>query len=304
MKPSDELGVIFQIQRWSVNDGDGIRSTVFFKGCPLRCRWCANPESWRHQVEILYSPALYSRCGRCVDVCPTAASSRQADGMVGFDRKQCTACGNCVNVCPTGARKIMGKQVSVADVMRVINRDAVFYRESGGGVTFSGGEPFAQPEFLRQLAAACQTLGLETAVETSGCFDLDSVRDVLQQLDCVFVDIKHMDEAEHLRLTGVSNKTILANIAAFSKWHPRVIVRVPLIHNVNDTRENIEALCAFLQQEAGVTGVELLPYHNYGQAKYEAVGADFYAFSTPDEETIAQVKQWISAYGIAVLDFK
>lgn len=304
MKPSDEQGIIFQIQRWSVNDGDGIRSTVFFKGCPLRCRWCANPESWSHNIEILYSPTLCSHCGRCADVCQTSASSRQADGRVRFDRSLCTACGSCVAVCPTGARKTMGKQVSVADVMRVIKRDAVFYHESGGGVTFSGGEPFAQPEFLRQLVTACQTLGLETAVETSGCFDLAAVQDVLEMLDCVFVDIKHMDDEKHLHLTGVSNKTILANIAAFSKVHPRVIVRVPLIHNVNDTRENIEAMCAFLQQETGVVGVELLPYHNYGQAKYEAVGAEFYAFSTPDEETLARVRQWIAAYGIAVFDFK
>ena len=198
----------------------------------------------------------------------------------------------------------MGSTGSAADVMRVIKRDAVFYRESGGGVTFSGGEPFAQPGFLRQLAAACQQSGIETAVETSGCFELPLVQDILTMLDCVFVDIKHMDEVTHKTLTGVSNRIILRNIAALSQTHPRVIVRVPLIHAINDSEENIRAMCAFLRESTKVAGVELLPYHNFGAAKYRAVGADFYDFSTPEAASMERMQQLIAASGIAVLDFK
>ncbi len=303
MRRSDPEGTIFQIQRWSVNDGDGIRSTVFFKGCPLRCQWCANPESWRHEVEILFFADRCTGCGRCAAVCSTGAS-RIADGQVCFEREQCSACGACTSVCPAGAKNAMGKAVSVADVLKTIKRDAVFYRESGGGVTFSGGEPFAQPSFLRQLVSACHENGIATAVETSGFFDLAAVQDILEMIDCVFVDIKHMDEAQHKMLTGVGNRTILANIAALSQWHPRVIVRVPLIRGINDSEENFRTLCAFLKAETRVSGVELLPYHDYGQAKYEAVGAGFHTFSAPDDETIARFQQLLESQGIPVLDFK
>lgn len=296
-------GTIFQIQRWSVNDGEGIRSTVFFKGCPLRCQWCANPESWNGRPEVLYFRERCSGCGRCVTVCPTGAATL-VSGKSELDRARCTACFQCCEVCPTGARKKMGSTVSVGEVLAVIKRDAIFYRESGGGVTFSGGEPFAQMEFLRQLATACQRLGIDTAVETSGCFDLEQARDIIAGLDAVFVDIKHMDDEVHTARTGVGNRRILANVAAISQLNPNTIVRVPLIEEVNATEQNIRSLAEFLREHTQVAGVELLPYHEFGESKYRAVGAVGHKFTTPDAAKIEKLKGILSECGIAIADFK
>jgi pyruvate formate lyase activating enzyme len=296
-------GTIFQIQRWSVNDGEGIRSTVFFKGCPLRCQWCANPESWQGRPEVLYFRERCSGCGRCAVVCPTSAAT-MVDGKSELDRTKCTACFQCCEVCPTGARKKIGSTVSVDEVLAVIKRDAIFYRESGGGVTFSGGEPFAQMEFLRQLATACQRLGIDTAVETSGHFDWEQARDIIAGLDAVFVDIKHMDEAVHVARTGVSNRLILENIRRISELQPNTIVRVPLIEEVNATEQNIRQLGEFLKQQTQVAGVELLPYHDFGEAKYGAVGGAGHKFTTPDATKIERLKEILTECGIAIADFK
>jgi pyruvate formate lyase activating enzyme len=296
-------GTIFQIQRWSVNDGEGIRSTVFFKGCPLRCQWCANPESWNGRPEVLYFRERCSGCGRCATVCPTGAAIL-VSGKSELDRTRCTACFQCCEVCPTGARKRMGSTVSVGEVLAVIERDAIFYRESGGGVTFSGGEPFAQMEFLRQLATACQRLGIDTAVETSGYFDWEQARDIIARLDAVFVDIKHMDDEVHTARTGVSNRRILANVAAISRLNPNTIVRVPLIEEVNATEQNIRSLAKFLREHTQVAGVELLPYHDFGEAKYNAVGGAGHQFTTPDAAKIEKLKEILSECGIAIADFK
>ena len=301
MKPCN--GTIFQIQRWSVNDGEGIRSTVFFKGCPLRCQWCANPESWNGRPEVLYMRDRCSGCGRCAAVCPTGAVT-MADGKSELDRTKCTACFQCCEVCPTGARKKMGSTVSVDEVLAVIKRDAIFYRESGGGVTFSGGEPFAQMEFLRQLATACHRLGIDTAVETSGYFDWEQGKDIVTLLDGVFVDIKHMDDAVHTARTGVSNRLILENIRRISELQPNTIVRVPLIAEVNASEQNIRQLGEFLKQQTQVAGVELLPYHDFGEAKYSAVGGAGHPFTTPDATKIERLKEILAECGIAIADFK
>ncbi|XER09509.1 4-hydroxyphenylacetate decarboxylase activating enzyme [Sporomusa rhizae] len=207
-------------------------------------------------------------------------------------------------MCPTGARKLIGSTVTVDDVLKVIKRDAVFYRESGGGVTFSGGEPFAQPEFLRQLVAACSRLGIDTAVETSGYFDFEQVKDIFELLDCVFVDIKHMDDECHKKMTGVSNRKILENITLISRLHPNTIVRVPLIEEVNAHEKNIKAMCEFIRKETQVKGIELLPYHDFGESKYRAIGAQGQAFTTPTAAKMAAVKEIIAGYGINIVDYK
>ena len=235
-------GVIFQIQRWSVNDGEGIRSTVFLKGCPLRCQWCANPESWHGNPEVVFLQEKCTGCGRCAIVCD--ADAVRIDPLSGkaVAAGECRGCGKCCEVCAGGARKQIGMRVTVDEVMAVIKRDAVFYRESGGGVTFSGGEPFVQTEFLRQLVLACGRIGLDTAVETCGYYDWQQVSDIFARLDCVFIDCKHMDEAVHKRWTGVSNRLILANIARISRLAPRTVVRVPVIREVNASEHNIRQM--------------------------------------------------------------
>lgn len=296
-------GNIFQIQRWSINDGEGVRSTVFLKGCPLRCKWCANPESWNQQLELLFFHEKCTNCNRCSSVCPNGAITVE-NGKSYFDREKCCSCAKCCEVCPTGARKMIGSTVTVEDVLKVIKRDAIFYRESGGGVTFSGGEPFAQLEFLRQLVFACNQLGLDTAVETSGYFDWMQVKDIFELLDCVFIDIKHMDDAVHKKMTGVSNLRILENITHVSRMHPNVIVRVPLIDEVNANKENIQKMCEFLKGSTQVKSVELLPYHDFGESKYSAIGAHSQPFTTPQTETIEDIKKIILAYGLRNVDFK
>ena len=296
-------GTIFQIQRWSINDGEGVRSTVFLKGCPLRCKWCANPESWNKKTEVLFFQEKCIGCNRCSSVCSTNAITIEK-AINHLNREKCCGCAKCCEVCPTGARKMIGSTVTVEDVLKVIKRDAIFYRESGGGVTFSGGEPFAQPEFLRQLVVACNQLGLDTAVETSGYFDFEQVKDIIEYLDCVFVDIKHMDDEKHKEMTGVSNHTILENIVQISQMHPNTIVRVPLMEEVNANEQNIKSMCEFLKKNTRVKGVELLPYHDFGESKYSAVGAHSQIFTTPNDAKMEDIKTIISTYGICILDFK
>lgn len=301
MKPCS--GNIFQIQRWSIHDGEGVRSTVFLKGCPLRCKWCANPESWNRDTEVLFFQEKCTGCNRCLSVCGKGAITK-GNPIHQFAREKCDCCTRCCEVCPTGARKLIGSTVTVDDVFKVIKRDAVFYRESGGGVTFSGGEPFTQPEFLRQLVAACSRLGIDTAVETSGYFDWEQVKDIFELLDCVFVDIKHMDDECHKKMTGVGNRKILENITLISRLHPNTIVRVPLIEEVNAHEKNIKAMCEFIRKDTQVKGIELLPYHDFGESKYRAIGAQGQAFTTPTAAKMAAVKEIIAGYGINIVDYK
>ena len=259
MITSSAEGTIFQIQRWSLHDGEGIRSTIFLKGCPLRCRWCANPESWSHEPQFMCSP--------------------------------------------TGEIKEVGSQMSVHKVMEIIKRDAVFYRESGGGVTFSGGEPFYQVDFLRQLVINCQKNGINTAVETSGYFDLSQVKDIIQELDEIFIDCKHMDDQVHQQYTGVSNKKILKNIAEISKIHSNVVVRVPFIPDINTEASHLRQMCHFLQTQTQIRGVELLPYHKLGTFKYPALGfEESQVFTVPDDQTMEGAKKIIAEYGLTVLE--
>ncbi len=295
-------GTVFQIQRWSIHDGEGVRSTVFFKGCPLKCRWCANPESWNSAPEVFYFQERCTRCGRCAAGCQVAASS--LNGNVSFDREKCTGCGACAAICPAGARKKIGTVMTIEEVMKVIKRDAVFYRESGGGVTFSGGEPFMQLSFLRELVLACSRIGIGMTVETCGYFNWERAKDIIALLDGVFVDIKHMDDRIHQKLTGVSNVPILENVIRIAELQLNTIVRVPLIEKVNASEKNIRAMCEFIIQHTKVKEVELLPYHNLGEPKHKAKGELYKAFTTPDAEKIAAMKEIITNYGIAIADYQ
>lgn len=300
MKPCS--GVIFQIQRWSLHDGEGLRTTVFFKGCPLRCRWCANPESWHSSPEVLYYREKCRGCGQCLAACEAGAISA-AGGSVVFNRLSCRSCLDCCRVCAAGARKPIGSAVTVDEVMQVIKRDAVFYRESGGGVTFSGGEPFAQPAFLRRLAKACQDAGIDTAVETSGYFEWEQAADIFPYLDYVFMDIKQMNDTLHKDLTGVSNRRILDNVARVSR-RSATVVRVPLLEGINADEAHIRSLCEFLCRHTRVRTVELLPYHTLGEAKYTALGAGQSGFTAPSAGKIAALRELIAGYGLCSVDFK
>lgn len=294
---------IFQVQRWSVHDGDGIRSTVFFKGCPLRCKWCANPESWYQKLELMVYEEKCTNCKSCLTVCVHGAITQSAEKKLQFNREKCVYCQKCLAVCAHGARKHIGESVTVEEVMQKIRKDYLFYQESGGGVTFSGGEPFMQSSYLRQLVSQCRAMGIETAVETSAYFDLAENQDIIAALDAIFIDIKHMDNEIHQMLTGVSNQKILENIIKISKLHPNIIIRVPLIKEVNATEKNIQSICKFLREQTTIKQIELLPYHTLGEHKMEALGIALQEYTAPTEEAIKRLEQMIESYDLAIVKF-
>lgn len=264
-------GMIFDIKRFSLQDGPGIRTTIFFKGCPLSCRWCHNPEGIRLQREILYSSA---RCvhetGPCLHACPRQALTRGSDGLA-IDRSLCDGCGLCAAACPTEALQVAGRQVTVAELLGEVLRDRDFFEESHGGVTVSGGEPLQQPEFLAALLAACHRTGLHTALDTCGFAPWELIADLLAHVDLFLYDLKPLDEAEHRRYTGVSNRLILDNLCRLVAAGKAVQVRMPMVAGITDSDDNIAAAVALLSC-LPVAGVSLLNYHRSGDGKRRRLG--------------------------------
>lgn len=301
MKPCDN---ILQIQRFSVNDGEGIRSTVFFKGCRLRCRWCANPESWSWTPQIMFYAHKCTSCGRCAAVCPSGATQTDAFGRIHYSSALCATCGTCLKSCPHKARVLLGHPLTVEEVLAEIKKDLVFYEESGGGVTFSGGEPFLHPVYLRQLLDACAAWGISTAAESCGCFDWEECSDLIPRLDQLFLDIKLMDAREHQRYTGQDNTLILENIVRCSAANNNIVVRVPAIAGVNATEENIGAMCHFLLEQTNIRHIELLPYHKLGYEKMQALGLHGELFATPSAQELAELTELIHSYGLTTVSYK
>ena len=300
MKPCN----IFQLQRLSVNDGEGIRTTVFFKGCALRCQWCANPESWAFDAQLMFFPHKCTGCGNCVTVCKQEANVRNNDGAINFISSNCINCGECLACCPADARQVMGEELTIDAVMTQLKKDYIFYLESGGGVTFSGGEPFLHPEYLRLLNDRCHQLGINTAVESCAYFDLAACQDIIANIDQHFFDLKIMDSARHKQYTGVTNERILANIEAASKINDNIIVRVPVITGVNDSDENMSALAKFLLAKTSITRVELLPYHKLGLEKMTALGMPAVVFETPSEAKMEELNALLVREGMTIVSFK
>ena len=300
MKPCN----IFQLQRLSVNDGEGIRTTVFFKGCALRCQWCANPESWAFDAQLMFFPHKCTGCGNCVTVCKQEANVRNNDGAINFISSNCINCGECLACCLADARQVMGEELTIDAVMTQLKKDYIFYLEFGGGVTFSGGEPFLHPEYLRLLNARCHQLGINTAVESCAYFDFAACQDIIANIDQLFFDLKIMDSARHKQYTGVTNERILANIEAASKINDNIFVRVPVITGVNDSDENMSALAKFLLAKTSITRVELLPYHKLGLEKMTALGMPAVVFETPSEAKMEELNALLVREGITIVSFK
>ncbi len=265
-----KTGTISDIQHNSIHDGPGIRTVVFFKGCPLTCPWCANPESQKKMRELEYVKRACILCLTCLNTCPHGALS-EVDDEIEIDRTRCELCGRCVSVCPGDALKFIGKTMTVAEVMAVVEKDRLFYESSGGGVTLSGGEAFAQPEFASALLSVCKQKGLHTALDTSGYLKWDLLKEILLNTDLVLLDIKHLNAKLHLEDVGVPNDLILENAARVVELGIELIIRVPVIPGFNNNAENIVKTAEFARK-IGVQEINLLPFHNLAEPKYRRLG--------------------------------
>jgi pyruvate formate lyase activating enzyme len=269
---AEPSGLVFNILRFCLHDGPGIRTTVFLKGCPLSCWWCHNPEGQSLDPELLYYEARCRRCGACVEVCPQAEAA-QRDGVV-EPSPLCERCGACVEICVAAAREIAGRRMSVSEVLCEVERDLVFFEESGGGVTLSGGEPLQQPEFTVALLDACRNRGIHTVLETCGMTPRDVFLNAARRGDLVLYDLKVLDPQKHREFTGAPNDAILGNLEALAgSGHP-LVVRLPVIPGVTDGEADLREYAGFLAR-LGVRRVDVLPYHRIGIDKYRRLGRPY-----------------------------
>jgi len=294
-------GNIFDIQHFSINDGPGIRTTVFLKGCPLTCFWCCNPESQMTAPVLLYFESLCTRCGRCAAVCPNGATRISPDGLPEIDRDRCAACGECVKHCTAGARSIAGRTVTVAELVETVRKDQLFYRNSGGGVTISGGEPAVQSRFCRALLAECHRCGINTVLDTCGYVQWEVLEPILEHVDLVHYDLKHLEGTRHLEGTGVSNEIILDNARRITERGIPTVIRVPLIPDYNDAPDYIDQLGEFVKT-LGVVRIDLLPYHQLGVNKYRSLGWEYSAgdMETLDEASVSALKRRLESFDLDV----
>jgi pyruvate formate lyase activating enzyme len=300
MNDGTVTGTIFDIQRFSVNDGPGIRTIVFCKSCPLECLWCSNPESRNSTSELLYTESRCLQCGACVSVCPTGALTPTDEG-ISINRVECDVCGGCSQACPSGALRVAGQTVNVDGVLAKVERDHIFYEHSGGGMTLSGGEPLSQPGFAIALLQGARQLGIHTAVETSGSTSEQVVRQVLSQTDLILYDIKQITPEKHLAGTGKRNTSILRNARVAAGLGVEMIIRVPVIPGFNDTLDDLRAI-GELTRDLGLPEIHLLPYHRYGLAKYASLGKAYPLANTPllPESALDSVRTSLQALGLRV----
>ncbi|MHB8055641.1 MAG: glycyl-radical enzyme activating protein [Candidatus Aminicenantales bacterium] len=296
-------GFIFDIKRFAVHDGPGIRTTIFFKGCPLHCLWCHNPESIDRGPELIVRSARCSRCYACLKVCPKKAiSAGPGNGPVVVDRSLCDLCGQCVEACAYEALAMVGRRATVGELVEEASRDAIFYEQSGGGVTLSGGEPLAQPVFAIALLGELKARGFQTALDTSGLAKEEVLAEAVKFSDLILYDLKLMDAAAHRRYTHARNENILENLRRLDHYGKPVRIRIPLVAGVNDGEENIAASIGFLKTLSSVQGVDLLKYHRGGQEKYKNLDtqACFQIFEPPSEQRSEAIRRAFAEAGFNV----
>ena len=270
--------IFFDIQRNSFVDGPGIRTTVFFKGCNLKCAWCHNPESQSAKPQMMFYKDKCTGCGKCKSVCP-------------YHLEQCELCGKCTLYCPVDARKVCGKEHTVDEVLKEVLKDQAFYETSGGGVTFSGGECMLQIDFLAEILKKCKENGIHTAVDTAGHIPFESFEKILPYTDLFLYDIKIFDSQKHKQYVGVGNELILENLKKLFERKAKLWIRIPIIPDVNDSIEEIQKIKDFLKTIGTPEKIELLPYHAMGENKYRAIGKEPQIFKTPDAENMKRLKE-------------
>ena len=284
-------GRVFDIKRYSIHDGPGIRTTVFLKGCSLRCLWCHNPESIDPGPNLMYWPSRCSRCYSCLNACPKEALAKDAAGAVVIDRAKCDLCGKCAEACLYDAMQFVGREMSVEDVLGEAEKDKIFYDQSGGGVTLSGGDPFVQAGFAEALLDGCRARGIRTAVDTAGFANNGVLDRLAPKADLILYDLKSMDDDRHKEFTGVSNAPVLDNLKRLAAGRTEIWVRIPLVAGVNDDDDNIRRTIEFLSSLKTIRRVGLLPYHSSGLDKAHRIGREneFRKFEAPTEERLAAI---------------
>ena len=293
-------GLIFDIKKYAINDGPGIRLTVFFKGCNLSCQWCHNPESMSPKIQKMYNASKCIGAVKCLDNCPNDALKMTSEGII-TDYYSCNLCGKCAEVCPTKAFEMLGSNVSISDLMKQIDNEAIFFDQSGGGVTFSGGEPLMHSAYLLEALKECGKRMYHRVVDTTAFANQEILLEVAENCEMFLIDLKLMDSHKHKEFTGVRNEKILSNITALAKTDCEIIFRIPLIEGVNTSEENIRATANFMNSLAGNKRViNLLPYHNIAEHKLVKMGNadDFIEFETPLENMINQIITQFKNFGI------
>ncbi|NVM04080.1 MAG: glycyl-radical enzyme activating protein [Candidatus Helarchaeota archaeon] len=296
----ETIGTIFNIQRYSIHDGPGIRTLVFFKGCPLRCLWCSNPESQNKYPEILFSSVKCIGCGKCAEVCPEDAIIKSDDKRI--NRDKCNLCLKCIETCYAEALEVAGKKMTVEEVIKEVEKDRPFYEKSGGGITVSGGEPLMQPKFLKELLKECKNRGINTAIETCGYVNWTTFNEVLEYIDLILFDLKHSDSNNHEELTGKNNNIIIENIKKISDLKKPMIIRFPLIPGCNDSIENIKRIGEFVKILDGVNEINIIPFHRLGESKYEKLDMKWtmHDVKPPEKDRLDEIKKILESYGLKV----
>lgn len=302
LKENDSVkGIIFNIQHYSIHDGPGIRTNVFLKGCFLHCIWCQNPESQSLKPELFYFEEKCTGCGKCVAACP-ANAIQITEAKSKTDRSKCNGSGRCIQVCPNEARSLIGKEMTVQEVFQNVKGDEIFYKRSNGGLTLTGGEPLFQPYFSRKFLSLCQQAGIHTAIETCGYAGWEIFKDILQYVNLVLYDLKHMSSEKHQEYTGVPNNLILDNVRKiYHELRIPIWARIPVIPGYNDSVQNIHATARFVATELGTpVPVHLLAYHQLGESKHERLAKEGNSLSVipPTDEHMLELQKIMASYGL------
>lgn len=302
MGKTEKYGMIFDIKHYALHDGPGIRTSLFFKGCPLNCWWCHNPEGIHPDPQLTYKQSrCLQDCEECVRICPEQALS-QNNGNIHIDSARCQLLGHCAQICPTGALEIIGKRMSVDELLAVIEKDRIFYDQSHGGVTFTGGEPLMQLEFLDSLLEKCQQQKIHTVVDTSGHTPYENINRIRDKVDMFFYDLKILDDQKHKDMTGVSNELILENLQKLAQTQSPIQIRMPIITGTNDNPGDITQIGEFVSQLPNIKTISLLPYHRMGSQKYKNLNLPFAKSDTqpPTPQRVAEIQSKLEDFGFEV----